>query len=60
MSFVPSSKKDTTEGNGLKVLLFLSDEGMILISPSTITAAAELLVPKSIPKTFTITRKMNY
>ncbi len=50
----PSFEKATTEGNALPPTVAPSAAGIMVGLPPIITAAAELLVPKSIPITFVI------
>ena len=50
----PSFEKATTDGNAFPPTVAPSAAGIIVGLPPIITAAAELLVPKSIPITFVI------
>ncbi len=53
-SICPSFVNATTEGNALPPRLVPSELGIIVGFPPTIAAAAELLVPTSIPIVFAI------
>ena len=50
----PSLEKATTDGNAFPAAVWPSAAGIIVGFPPIITAAAELLVPKSIPITLAI------
>ena len=59
-SISPDSKNETMDGNGLRDVCLPSKDGIILISPSENTATAELLVPKSMPKTLVTIQKLRF